>query len=356
LRIPETEAVVHRAVAAAAREFSDMGWVFREQAAPDIGIDALVEEVDSGFLTGRMIALVLKAGRAIFSEPDEDGWLYRGLNAELSYWLSYSLPVVLLAHDPDTGLTYWQHFTPGTVTYTKDGWRIRVPGGHVLSREAGQAFTAIARGRRVGKYWVTAARTVARAEAITATPVGQPSQGDFLRWLGTLVDRFQHAVEHTDTWRILWDDKLTRPRGETIVHAVAATMWNSLCESADVDMSRESVAGRGLVDFKFSAGWHRRALIEVKLLSSSKLFQGADAQLPQYLASEQVRYAYYLCVGFTDRDLSPERLALVRDTCADYEFRSGSVVIPRFIDARPKLSASRLTTSSKPRGKRPSSR
>ena len=81
-------------------------------------------------------------------------------------------------------------------------------------------------------------------------------------------------------------------------------------------MSRESDLGRGPVDFKFSAGWHRRALIEVKLLSSSKLFQGANAQLPQYLASEQVSYAYYLCVGFTDRDLSPERLALVRDTCA----------------------------------------
>ncbi len=57
----------------------------------------------------------------------------------------------------------------------------------------------------------------------------------------------------------------------------------------DVDMSRESDAGRGPVDFKFAPGWNRRALIEVKLLSSSKLLQGADAQLPQYLASEGLR-------------------------------------------------------------------
>ena len=71
MRIRETEAVVHRAVAAAAREFSDMGWVFREQVTPDIGIDALVEEVDNGFVTGRMIALVFKVGRVIFSQPDE---------------------------------------------------------------------------------------------------------------------------------------------------------------------------------------------------------------------------------------------------------------------------------------------
>lgn len=114
------------------------------------------------------------------------------------------------------------------------------------------------------------------------------------------MDRFQHAVENGDTWRILWGDKLAKPRGELIVHAAAATMWTSLCALADVHMTRESDAGRGPVDFKFSAGWHRHALIEVKLLSSSKLFRGADAQLPQYLASEQVSCAYYVCPGFTD--------------------------------------------------------
>jgi hypothetical protein len=58
----------------------------------------------------------------------------------------------------------------------------------------------------------------------------------------------QHAVENGDTWRILWDDKLAKPRGELIVHAAAATMWTSLCALADVDMTRESDAGRGPVD------------------------------------------------------------------------------------------------------------
>jgi hypothetical protein len=196
--------------------------------------------------------------------------------------------------------------------------------------------------KKTTAYWAAAARTVARAEAIAVTPVGQPPRDDFFGWVGTLVDRFQHLVEHTDGWRVLWDAKLSKPRNETIVHAAAAMTWTTLCELADVDMTRESDAGRGPVDFKFSAGWHRRALIEVKLLSSSKLFQGADAQLPQYLASEQISCAYYVCLGFTDHDLRLERLALVRSTCADYEARSGSLVVPRFIDARPKPSASRL--------------
>jgi hypothetical protein len=327
-----------------------MGWAFREQVAYDFGIDALAEDIGDGIMTGRLIALVVKVGLSFLSERDGDGWLFRGRNEELSYWLSHSLPVVLLTHDPGTRRTYWQHFTPEAVTYTSQGWMIRIPSGHVLGPDARKAFTAIAAGKRTSKYWVAAARTVARAEAITAAPVSQPSQDEFLAWVGTLVDRFQHAVENGDTWRILWDDKLVKPRGELIVHAAAATMWASLCQLADVDMTRESDAGRGPVDFKFAAGWHRRALIEVKLLSSSKLFQGASAQLPQYLASEQIRCAYYVCIGFTDRDLRPQRITRVRATCADYQARSGSVVVPRFIDARPKPPASRLSTSGRPHG------
>jgi hypothetical protein len=322
----------------------------------DVGIDGLAEENDDGFLTGRMVRVMFKAGRSFFSNPDAGGWLYRGRAAELSYWLSCSLPVVLLIYHPDTGLTYWHHVTPDTVTFTSESWKIAISSEHVLRAEARPALTAIARSTPTSRHWIAAARAVARAEAITAAPVGQPSPEGFLHWVGTLADRFQHAVEHSDLWRVLWDDKLAKPRSELIVHASAAAMWNSLCALADVDMSREPDAGRGPVDFKFSAGWHRRALIEVKLLSSSKLFQGADAQLPEYLASEQVSCAYYVCVGFTDRDLRPERLALVRATCAAYEARSGCAVVPRFIDARPKPSASRLPTAVKSRGNRGSAR
>ncbi|MGH3291841.1 MAG: DUF4365 domain-containing protein [Trebonia sp.] len=246
---------MHRAVATAALGFTSMGWAFREQPALDLGVDALAEEVHDGFLTGRLIALVIKAGRAFFSKPDGDGWLYGGRNEELSYWLSYSLPVVLLAHHPDTGLTYWQHLTPHAVTYSSSSWEIRIPAEHVLGADARQALTAIARGTRPRGHWAAAARTVARAEAITSAPVGQPSPEGFRDWVGTLVDRFQHAVENTDLWRVLWDDKLVKPRNELIVHASAAAMWNSLCELADIDMSREPDAGRGPVDFKFSAGW-----------------------------------------------------------------------------------------------------
>jgi hypothetical protein len=180
------------------------------------------------------------------------------------------------------------------------------------------------------------------AAQANAEPLSEPAENEFFDWIGTLIDRFQHAVEDTDLWRALWNDDLTRPRVEKVVQAIAGSMWTEMCKSANIDITREANAGRGPVDFKFSAGWRRRALLEVKLLSSSKLRQGAAAQLPQYMVSEQLSCAYYVCVGFTAEDFSPDRIKLVGDTCSAYQAQSGYTVTPRYIDARPKLPGSKL--------------
>jgi hypothetical protein len=347
-----TFAIVERTAAAQIEmEFSRWGWLFRQMPA-DLGIDAQVEPVDDGFPSGRLISLVFKAGDTYFAEAVAEGWLYRGSNAQLLYCLRHSLPVVILVYHPGTRATYWAHVTSGAVEYTRSGWKMLIPSAQVLGPEALRAFraltdpaTAVASGDTWTRMrWLSADRAVIRAIATAAEPVGQPAAEEFRYWVGTLIDRFQHAVEDSDLWRALWDDRLTKPRGEKIVQAIAGTMWSILCEFADVDIAREANAGRGPVDFKFSAGWHRRALIEVKLLSSSKLRRGAEAQLPQYMTSEQVSCAYYVCVGFTDDDLRRERLDLVRDICAAYQARSGHTVTPRFIDARPKEPASRLSS------------
>ncbi len=72
------------------------------------------------------------------------------------------------------------------------------------------------------------------------------------------------------------------------------------------------------------------------------MVRGAEAQLPQYLRSEQIRCGYYVCVGFTDADFDPDRIACVQRTCAALTAQAGWTITPRFIDARPKTSASKL--------------
>jgi hypothetical protein len=191
--------------------------------------------------------------------------------------------------------------------------------------------------------WFEPGRAASRIDTAENGVLSQPADGEFCAWVDTLVDRFTHVVQNTDLWRVLWNEDLTKPRKELVVQAVAAAMWVESCRAAGVDFNRETNVGRGPVDFKFSAGWQHRALLEVKLARSTKLLQGAQAQLPQYLRSEQIRCGYYVCVGFTEAELSAERIARVTEICAALsEQTSGWTITPRFIDARPKQSASKL--------------
>lgn len=113
---------------------------------------------------------------------------------------------------------------------------------------------------------------------------------------------------------------------------------------ADVDLTRESNLGRGPVDFKFSQGWRKRALLEVKLIPSTHFFTGASKQLPQYMTTEQTSVGVYLCVGFTDKDFSPERLQPIEDTFRKLREDSGWTLAVVYVDARTtnKDSASKL--------------
>ncbi|MEU4191735.1 hypothetical protein AB0E69_07555 [Kribbella sp. NPDC026611] len=192
--------------------------------------------------------------------------------------------------------------------------------------------------------WAEAGRDAAQGRPRLMTP---ESADDFYSWVGVLMNGFKHAVEQTDLWKTLWNDDYTRPRQEKIVQAIASMMWQTQCQAAGVDLSREVNIGRGPVDFKFSAGWHRRALTEVKLIKSSGFFTGASKQLPQYLESEQIEFGYYLCVGFTDLDFGDERLGRVRDTCSAIAEKKGVTMTPVFVDARVnnKTSASKQTES-----------
>lgn len=189
--------------------------------------------------------------------------------------------------------------------------------------------------------WFEPGRAAAQERNEADGVLPQPEDAQFCGWVSTLIDRFQHAVENTDLWRVLWNDDYTKPRQEKIVQAVAAAMWVESCRAAGVDFNRETNVGRGPVDFKFSAGWARRALLEVKLMRSTKLMQGAEAQLPQYLRSEQIRCGYYVCVGFTDADLDADRVERVKKTCETLTEQAGWIMTPWFIDARPKPAASK---------------
>ncbi|MFS4506594.1 hypothetical protein ACMA46_10200 [Clavibacter sp. Sh2141] len=189
--------------------------------------------------------------------------------------------------------------------------------------------------------WAEAGRNAAAKQA----PIAQPDEEtEFASWVVTLAEEFKHAVEEADLWRVLWDDGYRTFRPEKIVQATAAVLFAAHCRMADVDLTRESNLGRGPVDFKFSRGWKKRALLEVKLIPSTHFFTGASKQLPQYMVTERASVGIYLCVGYTDRDFSPERQKPIEDTMRKLREESGWTLHVVYVDARTtnKESASKL--------------
>ncbi len=63
-----------------------------------------------------------------------------------------------------------------------------------------------------------------------------------------------------------------------------------------MDLSRESNAGRGPVDFKMSKGAKEKVVVEVKLTSNPQLKHGIEKQLPIYAVQEKVKKAIYLVI------------------------------------------------------------
>lgn len=186
--------------------------------------------------------------------------------------------------------------------------------------------------------WEEAGREIANA---SPAPLAPRSQDEFEQWLTNLANSFKEAVEDNGLWRALWNEESTKPRTEKIAQVIARSTWIEHCRARDIDISREADCGRGPVDFKFTRGWQVRGLIEVKHISSTQFTHGAETQLPTYLRGEKARFGLYLCIGYRDHDFNEDRLALVRDACKTISNQGTTNILPVFVDARPKKSASK---------------
>lgn len=167
-------------------------------------------------------------------------------------------------------------------------------------------------------------------------------QEDFPRFIETIVEAFRHNIEQQDGWELLWFE--SRPRKERAVQALFRSAVIHYCRANNIDLSGESNAGRGPVDFKFSQGWSSRALVEIKLVRNSHYWDGILAQTPQYMLSEEVSSAYFVAVAFYADELSSGKTKNLQKAALTVS-RDGLEVRAVIVDATRKSSASKLRAS-----------
>lgn len=111
---------------------TQLGWIFREQAVQDHGIDAHVESKSDGHATGRLLALQIKASQERFSDSSKGGWYFRVSEQHARYWLGHSLPVVIVLVDVSTQQAYWALVDSDSLESTRKAFKIWVPSSQRL--------------------------------------------------------------------------------------------------------------------------------------------------------------------------------------------------------------------------------
>lgn len=187
--------------------------------------------------------------------------------------------------------------------------------------------------------WLKAAQAYAKTSPLRIDPPSD--EEEFVAVVEQVIARFKHFVEEQGGWRLLWNDAGDE-KPEEAAQLLFKGLAQSYCESNNVVVDREVNLGRGPVDFKFSNGWQRRALLEIKKLHNGKFWNGLSEQLPSYLKSDRCKFGWFVVVRYRDGGATKkwftEGPRLVRKIASDNHLKLATATV----DARRRLSASRL--------------
>jgi hypothetical protein len=152
-----------------------------------------------------------------------------------------------------------------------------------------------------------------------------------------VIAQFKKNIEENKLYEVLYRDD-GKPRREVFAQRLFYAVADAYCGASDVDLSREPNAGSGPVDFKLSAGYHARILVELKKSDNPRLLHGFETQLPAYERSEASEKSIYVILRVTESEAVIKDVVALREKQLAAGKKVPEVVV---IDARPRRPASK---------------
>lgn len=109
-----------------------------------------------------------------------------------------------------------------------------------------------------------------------------------------IIEEFRFHIEERRLSEMLYHNG--KPKHEHAAQMLFFTVAHAYCKANDLDLTPEADTGNGPVDFKVSAGFRNRAVVEIKLSTNGKLVAGYEKQLTRYMAAEETALGYYVIV------------------------------------------------------------
>ena len=123
----------------------ELGWICREVAQPDVGIDATIEQVIDGNPTAKYISVQLKTGEGNIHIDRNGNFIYYIDKTHYDYWLSSSIPVILAYCNPEDETIYWELLKKRNIKRTKgeENFKITISNTHLLNKDSLDEFNVI---------------------------------------------------------------------------------------------------------------------------------------------------------------------------------------------------------------------
>lgn len=123
----------------------ELGWICREVAQPDVGIDATIEQVIDGNPTAKYISVQLKTGEGNIHIDRNGNFIYYIDKTHYDYWLSSSIPVILAYCNPEEETIYWELLKKCNIKRTKgeENFKITISNTHLLNKDSLDEFNVI---------------------------------------------------------------------------------------------------------------------------------------------------------------------------------------------------------------------
>jgi len=107
---------------------SDLNWIVRpNHQENDFGIDAYIDIVTNESITGKSIAIQVKAGRSYLIEANKFNWKFKGELKHLNYYLNHDIPVLIILVDVEKEIAYWEICKPEHTNRQGQNWTMLIP-------------------------------------------------------------------------------------------------------------------------------------------------------------------------------------------------------------------------------------
>lgn len=156
-----------------------------------------------------------------------------------------------------------------------------------------------------------------------------------------LCNHFKFLIEKQEGYKLLWKNKEEYGHfPEWVIQNLFNLIIYKQCEDNNIDISRESKASAGKIEFKFSQGYSLRVHLEVKLANNAKLLKGLQKQLPDYMESEKITKGVFMVLYF-EKD-ERKKIEELRKVLTEVNKSGGFDIKVVEIDATKKISPSQL--------------